>query len=221
MSNRTVRRAFMLAALVSLVGTVADAGPSGRRDRSNDRRITAGSAHTCIVRDDGLIQCWGWNGFGQLGDSTHNDRTVPGEAVVGLSPAINRPADALAITAGPVHTCALRLDTVACWGDNISGQIGDNTRTERTRAVHLAVSGAIGLALGIDHTCALLQTGRVRCWGDNTVGRAGDRQQHRADSRDHRDECVEPHRCYRHCRRRVSHLRASGEWQRRVLGAQR
>ena len=173
MSNRTVRRAFMLAAFVSLVATVVDAGPSGRRDRSNDRRITAGSAHTCVVRDDGHIQCWGWNGLGQLGDNTHNDRTVPGEAVVGLSPAINRPADALAVTAGAVHTCALRLDTIACWGDNISGQIGDNTRTERTRAVHLAVSGAIGLALGIDHTCALLQTGQVRCWGDNTFGQLG------------------------------------------------
>ena len=29
--------------------------------------LTAGYYHTCAMRNDARVVCWGWNGFGQLG----------------------------------------------------------------------------------------------------------------------------------------------------------
>lgn len=72
--------------------------------------------------------------------------------------------------------CAVKQDsTVACWGDDRAGQLGDGTTSDRltaTRVIHL--SGAIALAAGAAHSCALTQDGAVACWGDNNQGQLGD-----------------------------------------------
>jgi alpha-tubulin suppressor-like RCC1 family protein len=125
-----------------------------------------------VVLEDGTVRCWGWNDFGQLGNGSLTSTEVP-QFVASLFTSNDRPADVRAVVAGAIHTCALRIDTIACWGSNESGQLGDNTTTDRTRAVHLGIIGATDLALGFSHTCALLQNGRVRCWGDNTFGQLG------------------------------------------------
>ena len=39
--------------------------------------VSAGGAHTCGVTTEGVAYCWGWNGFGQLGDGTTTTRTKP------------------------------------------------------------------------------------------------------------------------------------------------
>ena len=36
--------------------------------------IAAGRGHTCIIFDDGSVGCWGYNGYGQLGDGTNSNR---------------------------------------------------------------------------------------------------------------------------------------------------
>ena len=82
--------------------------------------IDAGDYHACaLMAADGSVKCWGYNGYGQIGDGTSdNNRLVP-VPVVGLD------APAIAISAGGNHTCALLNDgTIQCWGDNSEGQIG-------------------------------------------------------------------------------------------------
>ena len=39
--------------------------------------ITAGGYHTCAILDDGSVSCWGYNGYGRLGDGTTTDRNTP------------------------------------------------------------------------------------------------------------------------------------------------
>ena len=88
-------------------------------------QITAGSSHTCALRQTGTITCWGLNTFGQLGNGQSGygaDSSVPVE-VTGIT-------DATQITAGgnyaTGHTCALRqTGTITCWGRNSSGQLGN------------------------------------------------------------------------------------------------
>jgi alpha-tubulin suppressor-like RCC1 family protein len=85
------------------------------------------------------------------------------------------------ITAGAYHTCALSTTgTVYCWGDNVEGQLGNNSTTESNVPVQVAGLGGTGLLSGIAsiaagqyHTCALSATGAVYCWGYNDLGQLG------------------------------------------------
>ena len=45
--------------------------------------LAVGAGHSCVLLDDGTVRCWGFNGFGELGDSTTISRTAP-VAVIGL-----------------------------------------------------------------------------------------------------------------------------------------
>lgn len=84
--------------------------------------ITAGDRHTCVVREGGLVSCWGRNSFGQLGnaDASLASSSVP-VAVSGL-------VDAALVEAGTNHTCALReAGEALCWGLGNFGQLGDGS----------------------------------------------------------------------------------------------
>jgi alpha-tubulin suppressor-like RCC1 family protein len=132
--------------------------------------ITGGFWHSCALRVNGSVACWGSNSAGQLGDGTTTNRQTP-VAVSGLSGGV------AAVSASHNHTCAvLGSGGLKCWGDNPFGQLGDGTTADRVTPVD--VSGLSGdpavVAPGATHTCALLADGGVRCWGHNNVGQAGD-----------------------------------------------
>ncbi len=83
----------------------------------------------CARRRSGTVVCWGYNGNGQVGDSTTTNRLTP-TAVVGLSDVTEL------APAGRRHTCARRVDgTVACWGYGVSGQLGNGMSVPRTAPV--------------------------------------------------------------------------------------
>jgi len=71
--------------------------------------------------------------------------------------------------------CALRHSgTVACWGDNSDGQIGNGNKTDQTKPVVVAsLSGVTKVTTGSAHTCALLANGKTGCWGFNYYGQLG------------------------------------------------
>jgi len=87
--------------------------------------IAAGGFHTCALKSTGSVVCWGRNLFGELGDGSTVLRRVPAP-VAGLGSGVS------AITAGLLHTCALKsTGGVVCWGYNKDGQLGDGTTTDR------------------------------------------------------------------------------------------
>ncbi|MEM9889276.1 MAG: RCC1 repeat-containing protein [Actinomycetota bacterium] len=142
--------------------------------------LSVGEFHACVLRQGGVVACWGGNFFGQLGDTTITDRsgavTVKG---VGGAASLTGAVDVLA---GGSHTCAVTsTDRLVCWGGNSGGQLGDGTIVGRTAPV--AVGGVDGAAdltevadvgLGQSHTCALHSDSRLTCWGLNEAGQVGD-----------------------------------------------
>jgi alpha-tubulin suppressor-like RCC1 family protein len=136
--------------------------------------VAAGASFTCAVRADQSVACWGENDVGQLGDGTFAGRTRP-VPVIGLHNVVK-------LVSGHRHSCALLADqSVACWGGNDDGQLGDGTFVARGVARPVLtndspatpLAGAIDLAVGDSHSCAVLKTGAVQCWGNNFEGQLG------------------------------------------------
>ena len=86
------------------------------------------------------------------------------------------PGRATALAAGGVHACALVAGGAAyCWGQNLSGQLGDGTTESRNRAV--PVSGGLSFTeihAGGAQTCGITANGAEYCWGLNQSGQLGD-----------------------------------------------
>jgi len=134
--------------------------------------VTAAGYHSCALLAAGGVKCWGYNGYGQLGDDTSDDSYQPVD-VVGL------PAAARELSAGDQFVCAVLEDgTLMCWGGNWRGQLGDGTTDGRLRptAVVGLAGRAIAVSAGWTHACALLEDGSVQCWGDNWAGQIGNGQ---------------------------------------------
>ena len=145
-------------------------------------QVSAGGGHSCAIRVDATLACWGSNSDGQA--------TPPGGTFS-------------AVDAGGLHTCAIRTDaTVACWGKNDDGEStppsgtfssvsagGDHScglRTDGTLAcwgrntqsppfnvapvgTYRAVSA--GNTAGTTWSCAVATSGAITCWGYNSYGR--------------------------------------------------
>lgn len=124
--------------------------------------IAAGGNCTCALTSSSGVKCWGWNGYGQLGDGTTTDRLTPVD-VDGLTSGVS------AIVASGTSTCALtNSGGVKCWGDNGYGQLGDGAASIGRPSpvdVRALTSGVTAIALASDYTCALMSSGGVKCWG--------------------------------------------------------
>jgi alpha-tubulin suppressor-like RCC1 family protein len=89
---------------------------------------TGGFGHTAAIRANGTAWAWGVNGNGQLGDNTTTARSSPVSVVGGFT-------DWVQITAGRVHTVAVRANGTAwAWGYN-GGRLGNNSNTQQSSPV--------------------------------------------------------------------------------------
>ena len=154
---------------------------------TSDTAIAAGSKHTCAILGDASVSCWGLNDSGQLGLGDTNNRgdgaNEMGDNLAAVDLGSGRTAKS--IVAGGSHTCALLDDnSVKCWGKADYGQLG--TGKEFTLG---DVSGEMGntllaidlgtgrtataIAVGGEHSCAILDNSSIKCWGKNSSGQLG------------------------------------------------
>jgi alpha-tubulin suppressor-like RCC1 family protein len=150
---------------------------------SEIRHFAVADNRACAVCSDSKLYCWGSNwdhnisifqfsaaqfNFPERFNAIHNNLTQT--ALSGVKE----------VYLGKSHTCALMEDsTVKCWGGlNLKGELGNGTNQSSVLAgsVQTAVNlyDVKKLALGTDHSCALIKDGTVKCWGSNDRGQLGD-----------------------------------------------
>lgn len=133
------------------------------------RQVQAGNLHSCGVTTSNVAFCWGYNRFGELGDSTGPGMRLSPVRVAGSHQFVQ-------IDAGTDFTCAVTSSSrVYCWGDGRSGQIGDGTT--KLRFWPRAVAGGLTfrrVSTGSTHACGETPSSKVYCWGDNNHGEVGD-----------------------------------------------
>lgn len=146
-------------------------------------QVSVGDQHSCarVSTSNGSaglgVKCWGATNHGELGNGAalcqvnvicdpKNPNPQP-QSVTGIS-------SAAFLAAGAHHTCvSLTNNTVRCWGEGSSGQLGNNATNHS--AVPVTVSGLSStsyISSGQSFSCGS-SSGTLMCWGLNSGGQLG------------------------------------------------
>jgi len=137
---------------------------------TNWKQVSAGFLHTLAIKTDGTLWTWGSNAYGQLGDNTSTNRSIPVTIFAGGT-------NWKQVACGQIHTAAIKTDgTLWSWGRNLSGQVGDNTTTQRFTPVTTFAGGTNWKQVfaGVNDTVAIKTDGTLWTWGRNSSGQLGD-----------------------------------------------
>ena len=141
------------------------------------KTVSAGDQHSCGIRTDDTVTCWGYNGYGPADAPAGSFKTVSAgdqhscgirtdDTITCWGRNASGGADAPAgsfktVSAGYHHSCGIRTDdTVTCWGYNSFGQADAPTGSFKT------------VSAGRQHSCGIRVDDTVTCWGYNSFGQA-------------------------------------------------
>lgn len=134
--------------------------------------VAVGYRHTCATRLNGTIYCWGRNDAGQLmqGSADASNHVSP------LLAAYSYGGTFGGIFSGRnLDTCIIDSNVLKCVGENMYGEMGNNTTsayelTQKTATGFTSLLGSYSLggavALGF-------RAGHIYAWGDNSRGEVG------------------------------------------------
>ncbi len=134
-------------------------------------QVAVGAFHSLALSSTERIYAWGGNSSGQLGNDTAANSPIPVPVSAGAIPAGTK---IIQIAAGGLHSLALSsTGQVYAWGDNSSGQLGNDTASNSPVPIPVS-AGAIPagtkivqIAAGYAHSLALSSTGQIYAWGLN------------------------------------------------------
>ncbi|MEM9453913.1 MAG: DUF4215 domain-containing protein [Myxococcota bacterium] len=135
--------------------------------------IDAGDDHNCGLDMAGDVWCWGDNDRRQLGRGGVDVTDDPTPLQVALPGGLA----AIDLGMGDDHSCVVLSDnTVACWGKDDNGQLGNGGLNEDSgdATVVPGLASIVDVESGDDHSCARNDLGELFCWGDNVDGQLGD-----------------------------------------------
>ena len=131
--------------------------------------ISLGSSHTCAIKLDHTLWCWGLNYYGQLGlgnSGTGTNQYSPRQVKISEDEFLT---DVSSVSLGEFHTCALKTDgTLWCWGRNYYGQLGLGNNDDKTYPTQVTgLTNISSINLGRRYSCVVKKDGTLWCWGQN------------------------------------------------------
>jgi alpha-tubulin suppressor-like RCC1 family protein len=144
--------------------------------------IATGLYHGLALCTDGTIAGWGRDSEGELGDGTA-PASIFTPVAVDQTTTLLAGKTVVGIAAGGEHSLALCSDgTLAAWGSNSAGQLGNGASgfDPVTAPVAVDLSGVllgqkvVSLVAGSNNSFALCADGTLASWGDNTLSELGD-----------------------------------------------
>jgi uncharacterized delta-60 repeat protein len=138
-------------------------------------KIHIGGSQSFALTTDGRLYAWGYNNWGQIGDGTTTNRTLPvllgttgdmaGKTITNMG-------------AGNLHSFATDSDgRLYAWGYNGYGALGTGDTTQRLNPTliggTLATKQVTRIRAGLYHSLATTADNKVFAWGDNSSGQLG------------------------------------------------
>lgn len=169
--DRPLRRWAALAALLLLPAVGApSAAQAAEPSVLTWGSVSAGPSHTCALRTDASLWCWGYNDHGQLGLGSLTPRVRVNPIRVGTG------NDWRGVSVGESHTCATKVDgALWCWGRGTAGVLGNGTTTDSSSPLRVGTATDWqSVSAGEFYSCGTRTGGSLWCWGDNGYGQLGD-----------------------------------------------
>nr|MCA8838442.1 hypothetical protein [Pseudomonadota bacterium] len=155
-----------------------ESGPVSVDEETDWKQVSVGDGHTCAIKTDGRLYCWGYGEGGVLGLGDVYDQRTPGL----VAPEIKW----VQVDSSKNHSCAVSIGgELYCWGFGYYGQLGSDDLHELRVPTRVGTdAGWKQVSAGYQHTCAVKTDKRVYCWGRGKFGALG------SDSTDDRSEPV-------------------------------
>lgn len=150
--------------------TVVDT-PTRAGTDSNWASVSGGQVHSCGLKADGALYCWGRGQENQLGLGNRTYADDPTR--------VGTDSDWTSIEVGREHSCARKKGRLYCWGRSDAGQTGTGETLDVEYPTVVAGDDAYCEHTGGHYhfACAVTAHGASQCWGENTSGeqcRGGD-----------------------------------------------
>ncbi len=133
------------------------------------KSIAAGINHTCALKMDGSLYCWGNNQDGKIGNGNTNTQVTPFQ--------VNLAEKMIDVAASKYNTCAIVDVTrsVYCWGNNMVGQVGIGYSSYDPILLpqRVSITSVKKITMDEGHVCAVTIANNVLCWGGNYAGELG------------------------------------------------
>ncbi|KAE8695238.1 Regulator of chromosome condensation (RCC1) family protein isoform 3 [Hibiscus syriacus] len=147
------------------------------------RQVSCGAAHVVALSEEGLLQAWGYNEYGQLGRDVTSEGLQGARVVNSYAKFLDEAPELVKITqvsCGEYHNAAVsQKGEVYTWGLGSMGQLGHSSLQSADKELLprrvVALDGICikDVACGGVHTCALTSKGALYAWGGGQVGQLG------------------------------------------------
>jgi alpha-tubulin suppressor-like RCC1 family protein len=143
---------------------------------TDPKKIGTGYSTSCAIANNSVLNCWGYNGRGQLGIGA-TGAAAPNAAPVckAGSPCTSQLNLTTSFAISEQSACAVSNGSLYCWGNNSHGEFGDGAGgTSSYFAKQITAAGSpVEVAMGAYHTCVRYSDNTMKCIGWNDRGQIG------------------------------------------------